>query len=103
MNKPFKRPLKNQAWRLITYGEDSYRFLTLIAGPSDILKSYNVRYLRRPRAIILSELESISIEGVTNEQSCELDPILHKEILQRAVELAKAAYLGDLTSQVILG
>lgn len=103
MNKPFKRPLKNQAWRLITYGEDSYRFFHLIAGPSDILKSYNIRYLRQPRAIILSTLEGATIEGETNEQSCELDPILHKEILQRAVELAKAAYSGDLTSQVILG
>ena len=31
------------------------------------------------------------------------DHIIHEEILQRAVELAKAAYIGDLTSQVSLG
>ena len=34
---------------------------------------------------------------------CELDPIIHHEILQRAVELAKASYLGDLNSQLALG
>ena len=51
----------------------------------------------------MTTLEGVTLEGVTAEQSCELDPILHQEILQRAVELAKAAYTGDLTSQVALG
>jgi hypothetical protein len=45
----------------------------------------------------------VTIDGSGEEQTCELDPIIHPEILQRAVELAKAAYLGDLTSQIALG
>lgn len=40
------------------------------------------------------------IEG---DEVCELDPIIHEEILQRAVELAKAAYIGDLNTQIALG
>lgn len=103
MNRPYKRPLKNQAWRLITYGEEDYKFFTLIAGPNDTLQQYSARYLRRPRAIILSDLSGVTIDGESSQQSCELDPILHHEILQRAVELAKAAYSGDLTSQIAIG
>lgn len=33
----------------------------------------------------------------------ELNSELHPEILQRAVELAKSAYIGDLNSTVELG
>lgn len=65
---------------------------------------YTLRYVRRPRPIILtSDLEGLSIRGVSTESSCELDQSLHPEILQRAVELAKAAYIGDLQSQIALG
>ena len=46
---------------------------------------------------------NVSIEGLTTVTECELDPILHPEVLQRAVELAKAAYIGDLNSNVELG
>jgi hypothetical protein len=75
----------------------------LIPGPIDTISTYTVRYLKRPQAIILSELEGTTIEGKSSTQECELDPILHQEILQRAVELAKASYTGDLNSQLSLG
>lgn len=68
--------------------------------------SYTVRYLRKPRPIILPEEgfeEGLSIQGISTYSTCELDESLHQEILQRAVELAKAAYLGDLQSQIALG
>lgn len=101
MSKPFKRPVKSQAWRLIY--NSSVNKAELIAGVGDTLKSYQIRYVKRPQAIVLTTLEGVTLEGVTVEQSCELDPIIHQEILQRAVELAKAAYTGDLQSQVALG
>ena len=75
----------------------------LVAGPVDNITSYTVRYISRPRAIILDTLEGVTLDGATDAQECELDPILHPEILQRAVELAKAAWTGDLTSQLTLG
>lgn len=176
MSKPFKRPIKNQAWRVITntvtYKSDTKTDYAVIAhiiansknkeyetvfeaidgksltfsgsgdsftltgisdviftkvekanlqkyinynvnseqavveiipGPTDIITSYTVRYVARPRAIILSTLDGVTIDGQQNTQTCELDPILHHEILQRAVELAKAAYTGDLNSQIALG
>ena len=68
---------------------------------------YTIRYIKRPRPIILTNLENnysgLSIMGYTDVVECELDPSLHVEILQRAVELAKAAYIGDLNSSVELG
>ena len=102
MSKPYKRPLQYQAWRIID-NSNSKNYVELIAGPNDTIIKYAIRYVKRPRAIILSNLEGVTLDGKSTAQTCELDPILHYEILQRAVELAKATYIGDLNSQIALG
>lgn len=118
MSKPFKRPLHYQAWRLID-NFDSKNYVEIIVGPGDEFMKYSIRYVKRPRAIILSRLDGVTLDGyygldedgmptkveenAVSGIPCELDPILHPEILQRAVELAKAAYTGDLQSQIALG
>lgn len=108
MSKPFKYPTKNQAWRLLTttINENGGTHVEIISGPNDIMtdSKYFVRYLKRPNPIVLDNLpEGLSIDGEPNKSPCELDEELHHEILQRAVELAKAAYTGDLSSQIALG
>ena len=90
MCKPYKRPLKYQAWRLTN--NDIVNKADIIVGPSDTLTKYTIRYIRRPNPIIVSNLDGLSIEGKEDKLECELDPILHEEILQRAVELAKIAW-----------
>lgn len=90
MSKPYKRPLKYQAWRLIN--SDVANKADIVVGPSDTLTKYTIRYIRRPNPIIVSNLDGLTIEGIGHTSECELDPILHEEILQRAVELAKAAW-----------
>lgn len=104
MSKPFKEPLKWQAWRIIT---DSSNKVELIAHSSDTIISYNIRYVRIPKPIVLVDLSTeygdLSIDGVSTVSECELNKILHEEILQRAVELAKAAYIGDINSTVQMG
>lgn len=111
MSKPYKRPLKWQAWRIFN-SSDGYNNSDLVVGPSDSIEEYIVRYVKRPLPIILGNLDGLTINSRSYEdiirelpdgEACELDPILHKEVLQRAVELAKAAYAGDLTSQLALG
>lgn len=104
MSKPYKRPLQYQAWRLINTSSSTAKS-DLVVGPNDTISKYIARYVKRPRAIILSSLEGtdVTLDGVPGPQTCELDPIIHEDILQRAVELAKAAYAGDLSSQVGLG
>ena len=72
----------------------------LIPGPNDTISTYTIRYVKRPRAIILTDLEGVTLDGITTRQECELDPILHQEILQRAVELAKISYEGTSASHI---
>ena len=102
MSKPFKRPLKHQAWRLINSGNisgtDYIKIVEVITAPEYDNKSlkYTVRFLRRPLPIIVGDIDDLKIGGKTYADvagvGCELDPILHEDILQRAVELAKVAW-----------
>jgi hypothetical protein len=96
MSKPFKRPLKYQAWRLLNSGTVSGASATkvaeIITNLGDTVGTYSVRYIRKPKPIILEDLDGLTIEGIGTATECELDPILHEDILQRAVELAKIAW-----------
>lgn len=68
---------------------------------------YNIRYIRKLKPIILVNLTDIdnelSIEGYKKPMESELPSELHEDILQRAVELAKAAYSGTLQDTIALG
>ena len=68
---------------------------------------YQIRYIKTPKPIILVNLsdiqEGLSINGYNTVTECELPPNTHQEILQRAVELAKASYQGDLSSVIQTG
>lgn len=107
MSKPYKQPLKNQGWRLFqsTGGIDFISEVIVKFGTT--IEDYKLRYVRRPKPIILTNLEvdypNVSIDGLTSITECELNDNIHTEILQRAVELAKSAYIGDLKSSVELG
>lgn len=100
-SKPFKRPLHYQAWRIINTTTSS--IADLIPGPSDQIIEYNIRYVKKPKPIILTDLDGVSIEGLNTAADCELDPAVHRELLQRAVELAKASYTGNLEHVIGLG
>ena len=64
-----------------------------------------MRYVRVVKPIIVEDLTpyGVTINGISTVTECEVDEILHEEILQRAVELAKAAYTGNLETSVNLG
>lgn len=110
MMKPFRRPVKNCVWRLINKSSDK---VILIGAPSDhveeaigtqISATYYYRCVKRPTPIITAQLDNgVSVDGTSTQTACALDPIVHHEIVQRAAELAKAAYVGDLASTVQLG
>lgn len=108
MSKPFKRPLKYQAWRLLNSGSvngaSSTKVAEIITNLGDNIGSYSVRYIRKPKPIILEDLDGLTIEGIGTATECELDPILHEDILQRAVELAKIAWTatGNDNAQMVM-
>lgn len=124
MSKPFKQPTKNQAWKIQTKAINNHNSIKLIYGYNNDFIEYNLRYIKRPTPIILTAIgeENLSIRGyvggINNEETpvslgseispnkgltCLLDEEIHEEILQRAVELAKVAYSGNLGDSVQLG
>ena len=114
MSKPFKRPLKNQVWRLMNSGNSnadghsSIKKVELICGPEVTTAStvpYILRYVRVPAPIIVGDLDGLTIDGISAiSTECEIDPILHEDILQRAVELAKIAWTstGQDNTQIMV-
>lgn len=51
-----------------------------------IVKNYYVRYLRKPKPIVLVNMpNNLTIDGVGKKSECELHEALHQRILERAV------------------
>jgi len=108
MSKPYKEPLPRQCWRMIqgnstspVTGVPQQMVSEIISKTGTVVSTYKVRYVKRPQPIILTDLtaSALSINGITAETECELNAIVHREILDRAVELALASYKnGDLGS-----
>lgn len=108
MSKPYKEPLKYQAWRLVTESSGSDNVIVeVIPHSGETVSKYTVRYVRRPKPIVLVDLAleygDVSINGVSTISECELNPLIHEEILQRAVELAKIVYTGDANGLLQVG
>lgn len=112
MQKPFKYPTYNQAWRLIVNTNKA----DVIVGPNEEISQYRMRYIRIPKPIIIGDLGGLTINGYTfistgtpsstqisGDNPCELDESLHEEILQRAVELAKISWAnGNDNTQLLV-
>lgn len=113
MQKPYPFPHKRTALRLFSTRADQDVPHVEIIGKFDKSPGkkyqYKLRFLRKLKPIILEDLDSpvggtpITIGGYSEQEPCHLPEELHREILQRAVELAKAAYIGDLNTQIALG
>lgn len=80
---PFRGPNERRAIRL----DLSEKVVEIVSKYN--IDSYLVRYLARPKPIILSKLpDNLSINGVSDKTECELNPVIHRAILERAVKLA---------------
>ena len=90
MSRAYTQPLKKQAWRLFNDSNAELLKAELIPVKGTTIDSYKVRYIRRPRPIVLVDLtaDDLDIEGVSTPTECELNPIIHLDILNKAVELA---------------
>lgn len=97
VKSPFKKPNKDIAWRL-DYNLSNLKTVEILS--SENITTYHLRYVQYPEPIILTNLSTnseftglnLSIDGVTAEQTCKLDIEIHREILDRAVELALRDY-----------
>ena len=90
MENPFRRPNNRQALRV-----DDETHAVRILSRTDIVE-YSYDYLKRPDPIIVSNLPAgFSINGVSTEQTSELDESLHRTILDYAVQLAAASWANN--------
>ena len=101
MSKAYGQPLKKQCWRLFQNVSGIDITSEIIPTEGVEVSDYRIRYIRRPRPIILTNLslehqESIEIDGISSVTECELNPIVHMDILNKAVELALASKGGGL-------
>lgn len=86
LQNPFKKPNKN---KILAINEDD-KIKLYSEYP---ITRYVLKYLSKPSPIILSDLESgLSINGVSNVTECSLPESLHRQILLRAVQMAKAVW-----------
>ena len=82
-DNPFRGPSKDRVLRL-----------DIKSGLAELISKYNVdkylmRYISQPTPIILVDLpDGLSINGISTESECELNPVVHRAILERAVQLA---------------
>lgn len=100
MSRAYAQPLKKQCWRLFQ-GNDSTAHtiqseIIPIEGTVNDSATYYVRYIKRPAPIILTNLsfenqETLAIGEKSNISECELNPIIHTDILNKAFELAIVA------------
>lgn len=53
------------------------------------ISTYLIRYLSKPQPIILTNLDDgLTINNINTKTECQLSPVIHRAILERAVKLA---------------
>lgn len=108
----YKFPVQNECWRILNKREITTDAEILTPYASKIV-NYAMRYVRKPKPIILVNIGNVygtTIDGewgeglpddVSDAQVCELPEAMHDEIVQRAVEIAKATYRTGETEALI--
>lgn len=87
VDNPFKNPNDDLVWRY-TLGQDvngrETKRYELITDGTYTVSAYKLRYIKKPRPIILAS--NVSIDGYTGVQECELDSFYHRDIVNIAVD-----------------
>lgn len=83
---PFRQNNNRRALRL-DWGNNIVEIVT-----EHTIARYLVRYLTKPTPIILVDLpETLTINNENTAQGCMLHPVIHRQILERAIQLALAS------------
>lgn len=106
---PFKKPSINLAWRLDDSYQTNKRHIYVIE-PNITISKVCLHYYKKPAPIIVVDAGYIAGDGTIDGLSwtsytaasldCALDPITHREIVDRAVKLAYAAVQDQTGFQI---
>ena len=88
--KPYPFPQKRLVWK-VAIGNNTFKLIY-----PGILNVVSITYIRLPKPF---DGERFYYQ----DNPCELPEYMHSEVVQRAVELAKTAWLGDLNSALNIG
>lgn len=90
LKNPFKRPNERRVLRLDLTGN----VVELISKYT--ISNYTLRYISKPEPIILTNLPNdLTINNVGTKNECKLNPVIHRMILEKAVQFALASKLGN--------
>ena len=104
IDNPFRKPYDEEAWRIDYYEVLDAEVISPIVNTVEIISNldiykYQIRYVKYPQPIILQSLldfygdsVDLTIDGISTLSNCELNQEIHREILDRAVELATLDY-----------
>ena len=96
IRNPLRRPTNNRILRV-----DTDNKVELISPEGVEIAKYGIRYIQKPKPIILSALPTgLEINGKSAETPCELNSVIHRTILDYAVALAKAAWSGGTQNTI---
>ena len=94
IKNPFLRPNESRVLRIDHDGNNNIPKFELISKYN--IDSYRIRYIRAPKPIILQNLpDSLTIYGIKQAQTSELNTSTHGEILARAVQLAISSNIAN--------
>lgn len=108
LTKAYKSPPKRQTWRMIrsndtTGGNGNGRLVVELIPKSDLTGTaykYTARYIKKPQPIVVASISPLTVNGISTISECILPTEIHDEILNRAIEICRVDYLGDLNAQL---
>lgn len=81
-SNPFRRPNKRRALRL-DCGSSMIEVVSCYH-----IGQYRIEYLIKPTPIVLADFSEVTVDGFNTITECKLDSVVHRQILERAVQLA---------------
>lgn len=98
MSQAYAQPNKKQMWRLFQNTNTNYDVYSEIIPHENIVGEtlrYIVRYVKRPAPLITADLDGLQIDGQSSATAnIEIPPVLHRDVVSKAVELAIATRGG---------
>ena len=91
LRNPFRRPNERRVLRLDLRGN----MVELISKYH--ISDYILRYISKPEPIVLVNLpDDVKINGVGTVNECKLNSVIHRAILEKAVQFALTSKLGTI-------
>ena len=91
LRNPFRRPNERRVLRLDLTGN----MVELISKYN--ISDYILRYISKPEPIVLVNLpDDVKINGIGTVNECKLNSVIHRSILEKAVQFALTSKLGTI-------